>query len=170
MDLPGPYTVFAPTSTAFDAMKEGHLQYLSSPEGNSKLVALLRNHIVASTTLEVYNAVSSLRLVTMANNVLSFNVTENGQILVNGMAVLEADVEAKNGRLYSLDGVLTPSTIEPVLPHRCDTTATKIVKTPACCKGFYGPECSPCPGGFKTPCSSHGQVRHSLFTTLNKDL
>ncbi|XP_071400423.1 stabilin-2, partial [Centroberyx affinis] len=216
MDLPGPYTVFAPTSTAFDAMKEGHLQYLSSPEGNSKLVALLRNHIVASTTLEVYNAASSLRLQTMANNVLSFNVTDNGQILVNGMAVLEADVEAKNGRLYSLDGVLTPSTIEPVLPHRCDTTATKMVKgtctscskvkltecpsgvltdssiygcvypisigrppliipatgcsplcnttitTPACCKGFYGPECSPCPGGFKTPCSSHGQCMEGI--------
>ncbi|KAM4614943.1 LOW QUALITY PROTEIN: stabilin-2 [Polymixia lowei] len=210
MDLPGPYTVFAPTSAAFDAMKDGHLKYLSSTEGHKKLVELLRNHIVASATLEVYNAVSSPRLVTMANQVLSFNVTGNGQILVNGMAVLEADVEAKNGRLYSLDGVLYPPSIEPVLPHRCDTTVTKIVKgecvscskvklfkcpsgdsagtsmygcvytvvsgsartisaigcsplcnatitTPVCCEGFYGPECSPCPGGFQTPCSGHGQ-------------
>lgn len=32
MDLPGPFTVFAPTSTAFDAMMEGHLQYLTSAE------------------------------------------------------------------------------------------------------------------------------------------
>lgn len=40
--------------------------------------------------------------------------------MVNGAAVLEAAVEAKNGRLYVLDGVLIPSSIEPVLPHRCD--------------------------------------------------
>lgn len=51
-----------------------------------------------------------------------------GQILVNGAAVMEAAVEAKNGRLYVLDGVLTPPTIEPVLPHRCDITETKITK------------------------------------------
>ncbi|KAF7646718.1 hypothetical protein LDENG_00183230 [Lucifuga dentata] len=211
MDMPGPYTVFAPTSTAFDAMKEGHLQYLSSAEGHSKLVELLRNHIVAATTLEVFNAVSSPRIVTMANQVLTFNVTENGQILVNGMAMLETEVEAKNGRLYLMDGVLTPASIEPVLPHRCDDTQTKIVKgecvscakrtlykcssgvvtglsvygckyslsigrppiivpatgcspmcnttvtMPGCCKGFYGAECAPCPGGFQTPCSGHGQ-------------
>ena len=51
-----------------------------------------------------------------------------GQILVNGVAVLEAAVEAKNGRLYVMDGVLTPPSIEPVLPHRCDITDTKLVQ------------------------------------------
>lgn len=51
-----------------------------------------------------------------------------GQILVDGAAVLEAAVEAKNGHLYLLDGVLTPSSIVPVLPHRCDITETKIIK------------------------------------------
>ena len=44
------------------------------------------------------------------------------------MSVLEADVEAMNGRLYSLDGVLTPSSIEPVLPQRCDVTENNIVR------------------------------------------
>lgn len=105
--------------------------------------------------LEVYNIVSSPRIETMANQVLTVNVTENvsvathlstpgaafrlvwkceccfvsqGQILVNGAAVLEAAVEAKNGRLYVVDRVLTPPSIEPVLPHRCDITETKIIK------------------------------------------
>uniref|UniRef100_A0A673XQ06 Stabilin 2 n=1 Tax=Salmo trutta TaxID=8032 RepID=A0A673XQ06_SALTR len=141
----GPSTIFAPTNTAFDAMKEGQLDYLTSSEG---------------------------------------------QILVNGMAVLEADVEAKNGRLYSLDGVLIPPSIEPVLPHRCDITENKLMKvslsarfflhpllpvllpnptstspspqTPLCCKGFYGPDCTPCPGGFNTPCSRHGQCSEGI--------
>ncbi|KAM6895722.1 stabilin-2 [Xenentodon cancila] len=218
MDVPGPITVFAPTAAAFDAMPEGHLQYLSSPDGHNKLVEFMRNHIVKSTALEVYNAVSGPTLVTMALQALTINVTENGQILVNGAAVTEAAVEAKNGRLYVMDGVLTPPSIQPVLPHRCDITETKIVKekcvscteahqykcssggysilsvfgcsyefsltssvdlrwasskgcspvcnvtvkTPACCKGFYGPDCAPCPGGYQTPCSGHGQCMEGL--------
>ncbi|KAM9334912.1 stabilin-2 [Symphorus nematophorus] len=216
LDLPGPITVFAPSSSAFTAMPEGHLEYLSSTEGHSKLVELLRNHIVPSTALEVYNLVSSPRIVTNANQVLTINVTESGQILVNGAAVLEAAVEAKNGRLYVVDGVLTPPSIEPVLPSRCDIVETSkliqgecvscsksnqcssgvftgtslfgcvythlsisspvvkipvrgcsplcntTVTTPACCKGFYSPDCHPCPGGFKTPCSGHGQCQDGL--------
>lgn len=51
-----------------------------------------------------------------------------GQIMVGGAAVLEAAVEAKNGRLYVMDGVLVPPSITPVLPHRCDITESKIIK------------------------------------------
>ncbi|XP_022068333.2 stabilin-2 isoform X1 [Acanthochromis polyacanthus] len=218
MDLPGPITVFAPSSSAFDGMLEGYLQYLTSDEGHNKLVELLRNHIVPSTSLEVYSAVSSPRISTMANQVLTINVTQNGQILVNGAAVTEVAVEAKNGRLYVMDGVLIPPSIEPVLPHRCDVTETKIVQgdcvscskltsdqcssgvytgtsifgcvrsisvqtgpgmfripvrgcrrncnqtttTAACCKGFYGPDCRPCPGGYQTSCSGHGQCLEGI--------
>ncbi|XP_052316183.1 stabilin-2 isoform X1 [Oncorhynchus keta] len=209
----GPSTIFAPTNTAFDAMKAGQLDYLTSSEGSTKLLELLRNHVIPSFNLEFYNAVSNQRMRTIANQILSFNVTENGQILVNGMAVLEADVEAKNGRLYSMDGVLIPPSIEPVLPHRCDITENKLLKgdcvscskvtksgcpsgvstntflrgcvfrnilsfniltfgcapicnrtltTPLCCKGFYGPDCTPCPGGFNTPCSRHGQCSEGI--------
>lgn len=46
--------------------------------------------------------------------------------------MLEAAVEAKNGRLYIVDGVLTPPSIVPVLPHRCDVTETKILKVRKC--------------------------------------
>uniref|UniRef100_A0A665V3G4 Stabilin 2 n=1 Tax=Echeneis naucrates TaxID=173247 RepID=A0A665V3G4_ECHNA len=104
------------------------------------------------------------RIVTMANQILTINVTEKGQILVDGAAVLEAAVEAKNGRLYVVDGILTPSSIEPLLPNRCDVIENKTIKVRfeigscrACCKGFYGPDCAPCPGGYQTPCSGHGQ-------------
>ncbi|XP_015254887.1 PREDICTED: stabilin-2 [Cyprinodon variegatus] len=162
MDLPGPITVFSPTTSAFEAMKEGYLQFLRSPEGHTKLKEFLRNHIIPSASLEVYNIVSSPTFVTMANQVLVVNVTEKGQILVNGAAVVEAAVEARNGRLYVMDRVLTPPSIEPLLPHRCDITENNTVKTPACCKGFYGPDCSPCPGGFQTPCSGRGQCMEGI--------
>lgn len=51
-----------------------------------------------------------------------------GQILVNGVAVAEADVEAKNGCLYSVEDVLIPPSIEPILPHRCDATESNVYK------------------------------------------
>uniref|UniRef100_A0A8C1QGI3 Stabilin 2 n=1 Tax=Cyprinus carpio TaxID=7962 RepID=A0A8C1QGI3_CYPCA len=96
-----------------------------------------------------------------------------GQILVNGESVLELDVEAKNGRLHSLEGILIPPSIEPIIPHRCDIKETNIYKviklaiicldqTPRCCKGFFGPDCSPCPGGFTAPCSSHGTCSEGI--------
>ncbi|XP_061768066.1 stabilin-2 isoform X1 [Nerophis ophidion] len=212
LDAPGQVTVFAPVSSAFEDMLDGHLEYLRSVAGATKRLELLRNHFVASTQLDVFNAVSGPRLVTMANQVLSINVTQNGQVLVNTAAVLEADVEAKNGRLYVIDTVLTPASIQPLLPQRCDVTETKItmgkcvscskvklsqcspggvytgysvfgciytlsfdgsplgfpvtgcsprcnvtVTTPVCCKGFFGPDCKPCPGGHQVPCSGHGQ-------------
>ncbi|XP_034005716.1 stabilin-2 [Trematomus bernacchii] len=211
LDLPGPMTVFAPSSAAFSAMPEGQLDWLSSTEGRWKLLELMRNHIVPSSGLDVFNAVSGPRLASLASQVLTINVTNNGQILVDGAAVLEAAVEGKNGRLYVLEGVLMPASIRPVLPHRCDLNETRATKgecvscsnvhlsqceggvntglstygcvylrsiegslsmgvsfgckptcnttvtTRACCKGFYGLDCTSCPGGFQTPCSGHGQ-------------
>lgn len=47
---------------------------------------------------------------------------------MNGAAVVEAAVEARNGRLYAMDRVLTPPSIEPLLPHRCDITENNTVK------------------------------------------
>ncbi|KAJ8333295.1 hypothetical protein SKAU_G00421910 [Synaphobranchus kaupii] len=214
LDEAGPYTLFAPTNTAMDAMSQADLDYLLSDQGNAKLLELVRNHMIQSVALEVVNIASSPRTVTMANQVLTFNVTSNGQILVNGAVILEADVQAKNGRLYSMDRVLIPASIEPILPRRCDVYKSSIIKgncvrcsqvtksscpsgvstdtfkkgcvfrdnslgiiiptlgcslfcndtvtTPLCCKGFYGPGCSPCPGGFTTPCSGQGQCMDGI--------
>lgn len=103
--------------------------------------------------LDVFTAVSGTQLLTMANQVLTINVTEQvrcdschgllfakqksqrspgvppqGQIWVSGVPVVEAAVEAKNGRVYVLDGVLTPPSILPLLPHRCDVTDSKIIQ------------------------------------------
>ncbi|XP_006888640.1 PREDICTED: stabilin-2 [Elephantulus edwardii] len=207
-----PYTIFVPTNEALNNMKEGILDYLLSPEGSQKLLELVRYHIVAFAQLDVATLISTPHIRTLANQIIQFNTTTNGQILANGVPIGETEVTAKNGRIYTLNGVLIPPSIIPILPHRCDETKREIklgicvscslvywsscpanseptalfthrcvytskvqslkrgcarycnvtVKIPQCCKGFYGPDCNPCPGGFSKPCSGNGQCADGL--------
>ncbi|CAJ0963796.1 unnamed protein product [Ranitomeya imitator] len=126
LEKDGPYTVFVPNNAALSEMENGTLDYLLSREGSRKLLELLRYHIVSSAQLDVANIISSTKIMSMANQLIQFNTTSNGQILVNGEEVEEADVAAKNGRIYTLDGVLIPPSILPILPHRCDGTEYEI--------------------------------------------
>ncbi|KAH0516419.1 Stabilin-2 [Microtus ochrogaster] len=186
-----PYTIFVPSNEALDSMKEGTMDYLLSPQGSRKLLELVRYHIVAFTQLEVATLVSTPHIRTMANQFVHFNITRNGRILVNDVAVEETEVAAKNGRIYTLTGVLVPPSIVPILPHRCDETKREMrlvlftrncvyrsrtqnlksgcaqycnttIKIPKCCSGFFGPDCNPCPGGFLNPCSGNGQCIDGL--------
>ncbi|XP_036616197.1 stabilin-2 isoform X1 [Trichosurus vulpecula] len=211
----GPYTVFVPSDEALNSMEDGILDYLLSTEGSRKLLELVRYHIVPFTQLEVANIISKPYIRSMANQIIQFNTTSNGQILANDVAMEEVEVAAKNGRIYTLTGVLIPPSIVPILPHRCDETqrdmklgtcvscgmvywsvcpasseplslftsncvydrkigsekfpskgcaryCNSTVKIPKCCKGFYGPDCNQCPGGFSNPCSGNGQCADGL--------
>ncbi|KAM9824594.1 stabilin-2 [Neosynchiropus ocellatus] len=71
----------------------------------------------------------------MPDGYLDYLSGTDGRIVVNGAAVTEAAVEAKNGRLYVLDAVMIPPSIEPVLPQRCDITESKIKQR------FFVPGC-----------------------------
>ncbi|KAK7813715.1 hypothetical protein U0070_001421, partial [Myodes glareolus] len=76
--------------------------------------------------LEVATLISTPHIRTMANQFVKFNITRNGRILVNDVAVEETEVAAKNGRIYMLTGVLVPPSIVPILPHRCDATKREM--------------------------------------------
>ncbi|NXQ70558.1 STAB2 protein, partial [Quiscalus mexicanus] len=196
------YTVFVPSNKALSNMKAEVLDYLISAEGSWKLLELVRYHIVSNTELEVASLVSTEHIRTMAKQLIHFNRTSTGQILVSGEKMEETDIVAKNGHIYILEGVLIPPTIVPILPHWCEETSqvTKLrntnasllcmlqpfskqrciiecpsfqkisctracnitAKEPKCCKGFFGPNCRPCPGGFSKPCSGNGQCMDGL--------
>uniref|UniRef100_A0A672US94 Stabilin 2 n=1 Tax=Strigops habroptila TaxID=2489341 RepID=A0A672US94_STRHB len=146
-----PYTVFVPSNEAFSNMKADALDYLLSAEVQSFYNTNL-SQIVDIYQMHTYIIQCSSKL-----------------ILVSGEEMEETDIVAKNGRIYTLAGVLIPPTIVPILPHRCDETrSTKkeniyfISQEPKCCKGFFGPDCSPCPGGFSKPCSGNGLCMDGL--------
>uniref|UniRef100_A0A8U8BRH3 Uncharacterized protein n=1 Tax=Geospiza parvula TaxID=87175 RepID=A0A8U8BRH3_GEOPR len=166
------YTVFVPSNKALSNMKAEVLDYLLSAESNDITLVSTNLHLFQ---LEVASLVSIEHIRTMAKQLIHFNRTSTGQVLVSGEKIEETDIVAKNGRIYILEGVLIPPTIVPILPHWCEETSCfqhalppcpqdvqPIPREPKCCKGFFGPNCRPCPGGFSKPCSGNGQCMDGL--------
>ena len=101
----GPFTVFAPTDEAFDALPDSLVEFLLQSENQDLLKEVLTYHVVAgnvmSTDLET-GKVESL------NGGLAVNVTDTG-VIVNNANVIQADVEASNGTIHAIDTVLLPT-------------------------------------------------------------
>ncbi|KAK2091261.1 stabilin 1 [Saguinus oedipus] len=137
LDGPGPFTVFAPSNEAVDSLRDGRLIYLfttvSSVEkglrGLSKLQELVRYHIYNHGQLTIEKLISKGRILTMANQVLAVNISEEGRILLGpeGVPLQRVDLLASNGVIHMLDGILLPPTILPILPKHCSEEQHKIV-------------------------------------------
>uniref|UniRef100_A0A663MEX9 Stabilin 1 n=1 Tax=Athene cunicularia TaxID=194338 RepID=A0A663MEX9_ATHCN len=49
-----------------------------------------------------------------------------------------------------------------VLKKGCARYCNQTVTKPGCCKGFFGPDCMPCPGGFSSPCYGRGNCSDGI--------
>ncbi|KPQ06378.1 MAG: hypothetical protein HLUCCA12_10330 [Rhodobacteraceae bacterium HLUCCA12] len=102
----GPFTVFAPTDAAFDALPEGTVESLLEPENRDQLVEVLTYHVVPG-------AVTSDQLIgerTDAETVQGDTVHIDGRdgVMVNDATVTQADIMASNGVIHRIDTVLLP--------------------------------------------------------------
>jgi len=107
----GPFTVFAPTNAAFDALPEGTVESLLKPENKEKLVEVLTYHVVsgrvmASDVIEMDSAE------TVQGQSVQINVKrEDGEVTgvtVNDANVIATDVGALNGVIHVIDNVILP--------------------------------------------------------------
>lgn len=106
----GPYTLFAPTDNAFGtSLKPGELSALRQPENKAKLVALMKNHIVAGR-IDGETLMKTRSLRNLAGREL--NIVRHGQRLEIGTAdVTRTNLGASNGYIHEIDEVLViPST------------------------------------------------------------
>ncbi|XP_058486832.1 stabilin-1 [Solea solea] len=206
---PGPLTVFVPTNEAVDRSRDGSILYMLN-DAKHKLQELLRHHVFSQTMLTVDDLAALPKIVTMANQIITITVSDDGQILLGekGIHLVTTNIMASNGIIHMIDGLLYPPSILPVLPHRCDIIESRIIMGPCihcsylyetqcpegstkmashqigcdyvasplnptlqkgcalhcnttkqtaeCCKGFFGPDCKPCIGGFQNPCYDKG--------------
>ncbi|KAJ8258317.1 hypothetical protein COCON_G00173290 [Conger conger] len=198
----GPLTVFIPTNSGIDRFRDGSLMFMLT-HAKHKLQELLKHHVFSQAAITVDQVASMSRIETMANQVVGVNVTYDGKILLGEKGILleTTDIIASNGIIHTIDGVLIPPSILPILPHRCDVNESKITVAPCvmchylhetecppgsvellsvfpgsvfqlangcakycnltqpraeCCRGFFGPDCKPCIGGFQQPCYGKG--------------
>ncbi|XP_044021475.1 stabilin-1 isoform X3 [Siniperca chuatsi] len=206
---PGPLTVFVPTNQAVDRARDGSILYMLN-DAKHKLQELLRHHVFSQAMLTVDELATLPQIQTMANQIVTITVSDNGEIQLGekGVRLVSTNIVASNGIIHMIDGLLYPPSILPILPHRCDVIEHKITVGPCvhcsylyetqcpdgstemdshqngceyvtsplrptlstgcakfcnatkqvaeCCKGFYGPDCKPCIGGFQHPCYDKG--------------
>ncbi len=102
----GPFTVFAPTDTAFAALPKGTVESLLKPENKAKLVAILTHHVLSGKVPA--KAVVGKRLAPKTVNGSSLTVDGTNGVTVSGAKVTAADVMASNGIIHVIDKVLLP--------------------------------------------------------------
>merc|ERR1740115_457947 len=114
LSAPGPFTVFAPTNEAFNALPPGVLSNLLKPENKAQLVDILTYHVVPGAVL-AKNLLDGERIKTVEGKYVMVNVS-NGDVFINNAEVTTADLTASNGVVHIIDAVLLPEPLPPVPP------------------------------------------------------
>jgi uncharacterized surface protein with fasciclin (FAS1) repeats len=115
---PGPFTVFAPTNEAFDALPAGTVDTLLKPENKAMLSGILTYHVVAGKmdAAALTKAIAAGKGKATLKTVAGGNLTATamgGNVMVTdekgGSAkVTIADVYQSNGVIHVVDKVLLP--------------------------------------------------------------
>lgn len=102
----GPFTVFAPTNAAFDALPAGELDRLLEPANKEELANILTYHVVEGEVMSS-DLTDGQKAKTLEGGTLT--VTINGKtVKINDATVATADVPASNGVVHVIDQVLLP--------------------------------------------------------------
>lgn len=114
----GPFTVFAPVNSSFEALPEGTVAGLLKPENKDKLTAVLTYHVVSGNL----NFKALERMIKQGNGVAKLKTVQGGELKasMNGDNIILRDaqggtanititnVNQKNGVIHVIDRVLLP--------------------------------------------------------------
>ncbi|WP_082438552.1 fasciclin domain-containing protein [Nonlabens sp. YIK11] len=115
----GPFTVFAPTNAAFDALPQGTVATLLKPENKEQLSGILTYHVVSGNV----DAASLMNMIEQNGGTATLDTVNGGQLtasVVDGKVVITdakggkstviiADVKQSNGVVHAVDTVLMPA-------------------------------------------------------------
>jgi len=103
---PGPFTVFAPTDTAFAKLPAGTVDTLLRPENKARLAAILTYHVVPGRVTAA--EVARLEEAETVNGETVEVRADGGGVTINDARVTAADVAASNGVIHVIDAVILP--------------------------------------------------------------
>jgi uncharacterized surface protein with fasciclin (FAS1) repeats len=105
----GPFTVFAPTNEAFEALPEGLLDALLLPENKDALTSILTYHVISGEVMAA--DVTAGEVDTVEGSPIT--ITTDDGVKVDDANVIATDVDASNGVIHVIDSVLVPPTVDP---------------------------------------------------------
>jgi len=100
---PGPFTVFAPTDEAFAKLPAGTVEGLLADI--PALTKILTYHVVAGKVMAA-DVVSLTSTTTVQGGDLTIDAADG--VKVNGVNVIQTDIEADNGVIHVVDSVIIP--------------------------------------------------------------
>jgi uncharacterized surface protein with fasciclin (FAS1) repeats len=115
----GPFTVFAPVNTAFDALPAGTVDTLLKPENKAILTKILTYHVFAGN----YSSKEIVKAIKKGSGKAEFTTVAGGKLwaMLDGSSVIlmdekggksrvtTADVRQSNGVIHVVDAVLLPN-------------------------------------------------------------
>ncbi len=115
----GPFTVFAPVNSAFEALPAGTVETLLKPENKDTLTKVLTYHVLAGN----FDSQSIVKAITKGGGKASFKTVSGGTLtaMLDGSKVVLmdekggratvtiADVKQSNGVIHVIDAVVLPN-------------------------------------------------------------
>ena len=105
----GPFTVLAPTDTAFNNLPTGILDKLLLPANKDVLAKILSFHVIPGKVLSTEIVTGPVKSVEGTD--LNFT-SADGKVSVNGANVITPDVAAGNGVVHAIDAVMVPASVD----------------------------------------------------------
>ncbi|MGK2931583.1 MAG: fasciclin domain-containing protein [Solirubrobacterales bacterium] len=102
----GPFTVFAPTNEAFEALPPAELKRLLKPANKAELADILTYHVVPGAVMSS-DLKDGQKPETVQGGTVEVSV-DGSDVKVNDATVTQADIEASNGVVHVVDTVLVP--------------------------------------------------------------
>ena len=112
LEGPGPFTVFAPTDEAFEALPPEQLdELMADPTGD--LAQILQFHVIeGEVTADAVLDMDGEMVPTLQGTEFTVMVDGENVMLVDGAGnqinVIETDLDATNGVIHAIDGVMMP--------------------------------------------------------------
>ncbi|HTV48819.1 MAG TPA: fasciclin domain-containing protein [Phycisphaerae bacterium] len=107
LQMPGAYTIFAPTNEAFNKLPPGTIDMLEQPDESEKLRNLLWYHIAIYTLDPAY--VAKYPVVQMGNQDNAYVVSNGSTFLtINNANVVAGPIVTRNATIYGIDEVIIP--------------------------------------------------------------
>ena len=115
----GPYTVFAPPNSAFDALPEGTLDTLMQADQKERLSEIVKYHVVegelhqADLAVEIVAAGGTYDLQTLDGETLTASLDTSGNVVLTDATgatatIVTPDIDADNGIVHTISTVVMP--------------------------------------------------------------